>query len=143
MRRAARCAGSTRYPDCVRPSRQRGSSNAVVRGQITIFSRASGVALIAALALSVLAPLRAQVQPASLNITPVYEGWVANPDGSAELMFGYLNREWDGQVTIPLGPGNTMDPGGPDLGQPTNFFPRRNRFVFQVHVPKDFGAKEI
>ena len=36
-----------------------------------------------------------------------------------------------------------MDPGGPDLGQPTNFFPRRNRFAFQVHVPKDFGTKEI
>ena len=36
-----------------------------------------------------------------------------------------------------------MEPGGPDLGQPTNFFPRRNRFAFQVHVPKDFGTKEI
>ncbi len=36
-----------------------------------------------------------------------------------------------------------MEPGGPDLGQPTNFFPRRNRFVFQVRVPKDFGTKEI
>lgn len=88
-------------------------------------------------------PLRAQVPVADLNITPVYEGWIPNPDGSFELVFGYLNREWDSQTTIPLGPSNTIDPGGPDRGQPTNFFPRRNRFVFQVHVPKDFGAKEI
>jgi hypothetical protein len=36
-----------------------------------------------------------------------------------------------------------MEPGGPDLGQPAHFFPRRNRFVFTVHVPKDFGKKEI
>ena len=36
-----------------------------------------------------------------------------------------------------------MSPEGPDRGQPTNFFPRRNRFVFQVHVPKDFGTKEL
>ena len=46
-------------------------------------------------------------------------------------MFGYLNREWDKEVSIPVGPDNTMDPGGPDLGQPTHFFPRRNRFVLQ------------
>ena len=85
----------------------------------------------------------AQVLPASLNITPVYEGWLPNPDGSFELLFGYFNREWDGPVTIPLGPENTMEPGGPDLGQPTNFFPRRNRFTFHVRVPKDFGTKEI
>jgi hypothetical protein len=54
-----------------------------------------------------------------------------------------MNREWDKETTIALGPGNTMDPGGPDLGQPTHFFPRRNRFVFTVRVPKDFGRKEI
>ena len=85
----------------------------------------------------------AQVSKASQNITPVYEGWLPNADGSFELVFGYLNREWDEEIHIPLGPGNTMDPGGPDLGQPTYFFPRRNRFVFHVHVPKDFGSKEI
>ena len=44
---------------------------------------------------------------------------------------------------VPLGADNTIEPGGPDQGQPTNFFPRRNRFVFQVRVPKDFGTREI
>jgi hypothetical protein len=90
-----------------------------------------------------LATVGAQVQPAAANITPVYEGWVPNADGSFELLFGYVNREWSGETFIPVGPDNSMEPGGPDLGQPTNFFPRRNRFTFQVHVPKDFGTKEI
>src|SRR5262249_7134842 len=69
--------------------------------------------------------------------------WMPNADGSYELVFGYLNRDWDEELTIPVGPNNTIDPGGPDLGQPTHFFPRRNRFVFKVHVPKEFGTKEI
>ncbi len=102
-------------------------------------------ALVAAgLAAVTIGPVRAQV-PKTIenNITPVYEGWVPKADGSFELMFGYLNREWDEEVSIPIGPNNTMDPGGPDLGQPSHFFPRRNRFVFVVHVPKDFGSKEI
>jgi hypothetical protein len=34
-------------------------------------------------------------------------------------------------------------PGGPDQGQPTRFLPRRNRFVFRVRVPKDWGEKEM
>jgi hypothetical protein len=85
----------------------------------------------------------AQVQPSVPNITPVFEGWVPNPDGSFELLFGYMNRAWSGETEIPLGPHNMMEPAGPDLGQPTNFMPRRNRFTFQIHVPKDFGTKEI
>ena len=37
----------------------------------------------------------------------------------------------------------TCEPGGPDRGQPTHFFPRRNQFVFKVRVPADFGNKEV
>ncbi|HJZ78526.1 MAG TPA: hypothetical protein VKE51_42655 [Vicinamibacterales bacterium] len=96
----------------------------------------------AALAIA-LVPLRAQVAKTDNNITPVYEGWLPGGDGSFDLVFGYFNRDWDEASTIPLGQNNTIDPGGPDLGQPTYFFPRRNRFVFTVHVPKDFATKEI
>jgi hypothetical protein len=101
--------------------------------------------LVAALAIATLVSTAAQVPvpKANDNITPVYEGWLPNDDGTFDLVFGYLNREWESETTIPLGAENTMDPGGPDHGQPTNFFPRRNRFVFKVHVPKDFGTKEI
>ena len=115
---------------------KKGSRGSFVRGWLTVACAITVVGF-------GLVTLRAQIQEASLNITPAYEGWVPNPDGSFELMFGYFNREWNQELHIPIGPANNMEPGGPDLGQPTNFFPRRNRFVFQVHVPKDFGNKEI
>src|SRR4029077_17609152 len=41
------------------------------------------------------------------------------------------------------GPDNAIEPGGPDRGQPTHFQPRRNRFMFRVRVPKDWGDKEM
>ena len=77
------------------------------------------------------------------SITPVYEGYVQKPDGSFDLLFGYLNRNWVEQPVVEIGPDNFLDPGGPDLGQPTHFLPRRNRFVFRVPVPADFGRGEV
>ena len=77
------------------------------------------------------------------NIAPAYEGWLENPDGSFDLIFGYLNRNWDEQLDVPIGPDNNIEPGGPDRGQPTHFLPRRNLFTFRVRVPKDFGNKEL
>ena len=44
---------------------------------------------------------------------------------------------------MPVGAGNSLEPGGPDQGQPTRFYPRRNRFVFRVRVPADFGDQEL
>src|SRR5207237_573413 len=77
------------------------------------------------------------------NIAPAFEGWEANADGSFNMMFGYFNRNWQEQPVVAIGPGNNIEPGGPDQGQPTRFFPRRNKLVFSVHVPKDFGNKEL
>ena len=77
------------------------------------------------------------------TVAPAYEGWQQNPDGSVNLVFGYFNRNWEEQTYVPIGPSNTIDPGGPDQGQPTRFFPRRNKFIFKVRVPKDFGNKEL
>ena len=77
------------------------------------------------------------------NVTPAYEGWERNPDGSFNLVFGYMNRNWQEEIDAEVGPDNTIEPGGPDMGQPTHFYPRRNRFVFRVRVPADFGDKEL
>ena len=77
------------------------------------------------------------------DATPVYEGWRENPDGSFDLMFGYFNRNQEQELHLPVGPNNNVEPGGPDQGQPTHFLPRRNRFLFSVRVPNDFGSKEI
>src|SRR5580700_9036088 len=73
------------------------------------------------------------------SITPSYEGWWQNPDGTYNLMFGYLNRNTREVLDIPVGPDNRFDPGPPDRGQPTHFVTRRQWGVFTVSVPKDFG----
>ena len=77
------------------------------------------------------------------NIAPVFEGWEQNPDGSFNMVFGYFNRNWQEHPHVPVGPDNRIEPGGPDQGQPTWFFPRRNQFVFRVRVPADFGDSEL
>lgn len=77
------------------------------------------------------------------NIAPAYEGWEKNADGSFTLVFGYFNRNWEEEIDVPVGAANTIEPGGPDRGQPTHFLPRRNRFVFRIRVPADFGAREL
>jgi hypothetical protein len=77
------------------------------------------------------------------NVSPAFEGWETNPDGSFNMVFGYMNRNWEEEVDVPIGPENNIAPGIPDQGQPTHFLPRRNRFVFKVRVPKDWGNKEL
>ena len=77
------------------------------------------------------------------TIAPAFEGWEQNQDGSYNMVFGYFNRNLDEHIHMPIGPNNNIEPGGPDHGQPTYFFPRRNRFFFKVRVPADFGKKEL
>ena len=77
------------------------------------------------------------------TVSPAFEGWEKNDDGSFNRMFGYMNRNWEEEPNVPIGPENTISPGDPDQGQPTRFMPRRNRFVFKVRVPKDWGKKEL
>jgi hypothetical protein len=54
-----------------------------------------------------------------------------------------MNDNWSEEIDVPIGPDNSFSPGAPDQGQPTHFLPRRNRFIFRVNVPKDFGNKEL
>ena len=77
------------------------------------------------------------------DVVPVYEGWIRNPDGSFDLVFGYFNRNYKEELTIPVGPNNTIEPGSPDRGQPTYFLPRRQARIFRVRVPKDWGQNVL
>jgi len=77
------------------------------------------------------------------TISPAFEGWENNPDGSFNLLFGYMNRNWQEEPNIQIGDDNNFSPGPADRGQPTHFMPRRNRFVFRVQVPADFGESEL
>src|SRR5580704_2822901 len=92
------------------------------------------------------ARLNAQVQFArGQNVAPTFEGWEHNPDGTYSLVFGYLNRNYEEEVDIPLGAQNTVTVGSEtfvDKGQPTHFYPRRQRFLFRVVVPADWDKKQ-
>jgi hypothetical protein len=75
-------------------------------------------------------------------VAPVYEGFDINPDGSYNMWFGYMNRNYEEAVDLAVGPSNAFEPGG-DRGQPTHFVPRRHKDVFRVVVPKDFGNQTL
>jgi hypothetical protein len=77
------------------------------------------------------------------SIQPIFEGWSKDPDGRFVLYFGYLNRNHVEELAVPVGPDNSVEPGGPDRAQPTYFYPRFNRKQFTVTVPSDWGKKEV
>ena len=77
------------------------------------------------------------------TVTPSFEGWYRNPDGSFTLSFGYFNRNTEEVVEIPIGPNNFIEPGDPDQGQPSVFKPQRHWGVFGVRVPADFGYNRV
>lgn len=72
------------------------------------------------------------------SVTPAFEGWYYNPDGTRAFLIGYYNRNSRQELDIPIGPNNRIEPGGPDLGQPTHFIPGRQWGMFAIAVPKDF-----
>lgn len=85
----------------------------------------------------------ASVKSSGQTVTPVFEGWYRNPDGTFSLSFGYFNRNADEILQIPIGPDNFVEPGNQNQGQPNEFHPRRHWGVFAVKVPADFGLKEV
>lgn len=77
-------------------------------------------------------------------IFPAYQGWGQSLDGkSYYIVLGYMNRNRRTTVEIPIGPNNRIEPGGPDMGQPTVFEPGLQKVVFAIQVPKDFGTKKL
>jgi hypothetical protein len=118
-------------------ARYRRSVVAVSLGLATVWAVAAGAqAPKTALPLD---PLRER----GASITPAFEGWYPNPDGSFSLLLGYYNRNSKEPLDIPVGPNNRIEPGAPDQGQPTYFEIGRQWGVFVVKVPKDFGTKAV
>jgi hypothetical protein len=104
-----------------------------------------GSGLILFLAVAAL-PAREQLPLSSVStsgqsVTPVFEGWYPNPDGTFSLSFGYYNRNSEEVVEVPVGPNNFVSPGPQNQGQPTQFNARRHWGVFAVRVPATFGPK--
>jgi hypothetical protein len=76
------------------------------------------------------------------SISPAYEGWFDNPDGTHSFLIGYYSRNTQAEVDVPIGPNNHFEPGTADLGQPTHFLTRRRFGMFVVTVPKEFAKTQ-
>jgi hypothetical protein len=98
-----------------------------------------GIVLFAGIGYAQLPPEINIKRASGQNIQPVFEGWEEQPDGRISIWFGYFNRNYEEQLDIPVGPLNTVDftPNG-DSGQPTHFYPRRQKFLFKIDVPANF-----
>ena len=88
-------------------------------------------------------PLTQTIRERGTSVTPAFEGWFYGRDGSLNLLVGYFNRNTKQEFDIPVGPNNRVEPGGPDMGQPTHFASGRQWGVFSIKVPKDFGTKKL
>jgi hypothetical protein len=76
------------------------------------------------------------------SVTGAFEGWFDNKDGTRSFLVGYFNRNTQQELDIPIGPNNQIEPGGPDMGQPTHFLSGRQWGMFVVPVPKGFTAQD-
>ena len=88
-------------------------------------------------------PLSNPIRERGSSVTGAYEGWYRNKDGSVTVLVGYFNRNTKQELDIPVGPNNRIEPGGPDLGQPTHFLPGRQWGVFTFKAPADFASKKL
>ncbi len=95
---------------------------------------AAAFALLAAMGAHAQLPLE-PARESGQSVTPAFEGWFRNADGSIGLLLGYYNRNRSQTLDIPVGPANRIEPGGPDQGQPTHFLPLRQWGVFAIIVP--------
>ena len=104
--------------------------------------RVLGVAMAVALGAAVTAPAQNLTYTKGQNVSPAYEGWEEDSAGRKFFVFGYMNRNWQEELDVLVGPDNRFTTGTPDQGQPTHFLPRRNRFIFRVPVPAGFTEKD-
>src|SRR5687768_7377393 len=82
-------------------------------------------------------------------VSPVFEGWYPNADGTYTLNFGFFSRNAADTLEIPLGPNNFIEPAQFNGGQPTSFPTDPKAFsvgrgwgVFSVVVPATFTAND-
>lgn len=84
-------------------------------------------------------------------VAPMFNGWIANGDGSVQMIFGFANLNREDIVDIPLGPNNHIEPAQFDGDQPTHFpvYNRRGftgiqeRGTFAVTVPAEMAGTEV
>jgi hypothetical protein len=85
---------------------------------------------------AIVSPGEAQTFAKGQDVSPTFDGWQRNADGTINLYFGYFNRNSDEFFDVPVGPENNIDGG--DRGQPTHFYPGRRWWLFKMVVPADW-----
>ena len=81
--------------------------------------------------------------PSGLPIIPVMEGWIGNEDGSRGISFGFINRNEEGAVDIPLGENNYIEPAQFNGMQPTHFPAGRGTGVFMLTLPAELAGEDV
>ena len=84
-------------------------------------------------------------------VGPMFNGWIRNPDDSVTMIFGFVNRNREEIVDIPLGPNNFIEPAMFDGAQPTHFpvYSRpgfvgiQERGAFAVTLPPEMADTEV
>ena len=120
--------------------------------RVSWHASASLVVISAALLVGTSARSQSLTYSKGQNVAPAYEGWEQAADGTKYFLFGYMNRNWEEEIDVPVSPDNGFNVGADrgagapgvavDQGQPTHFLPRRNRFIFRVRVPSGFSEKD-
>lgn len=77
------------------------------------------------------------------TVTPAYEGWYPNPDGTITLSYGFYNRNAEETLEVPMGPENFVEPAKFDGAQPTHFPPSRQWGAFGIVVPGDYDGEPV
>ena len=104
--------------------------------------RVVGIALALVLGVAVAGRAQNLTYAKGQTVSPAYEGWEEDSAGRKFFVFGYMNRNWQEELDVPIGADNRFTSGNADQGQPTHFLPRRNRFIFRVPVPPGFTEKD-
>ena len=61
------------------------------------------------------------------KVTPAYEGWEREADGTRYFLFGYMNRNWLEELDVEVGTENSISPGPADQGPRDPELQRRAR----------------
>jgi hypothetical protein len=69
-------------------------------------------------------PLLPNVPPKQFggSVTPAFEGWFDNADGTHSFLIGYFSRNTDAEIDVPIGPAPiTSSPAIPTWGSLRTF----------------------
>jgi hypothetical protein len=121
----------------------RSSEEELMRKQALSAGAAAVLLLIGTLPAMAQRPVLAPMPPRGLPVSPFMEGWYGNEDGSVTVSFGYLNRNREDAVLIPIGERNSIEPAQFSGMQPTVFLPGRHRGVFVVTIPPELVGNDV